>query len=257
MALSRRGFGANFPLVICNFFVILLTAAASLGLGTGNTLGQATNLPPWEPITNYQEQRVEGWRILVNNQLATNSALCPPVLKLLDAQLYQITRVLPAGPLAKLQTIPIWIENADPRFPCTVFHESADWLREHGVNPEKCNAVEISNPQNFLDWVRDQPWMMLHELTHGYHHVFLGDNQPDIRRCYQAAKVSGKYESILRIDGHHERHYAMTNEKEYFAEMTEAFFGTNDFFPFVRAELKEYDPEMYAVLGKLWETGDR
>lgn len=243
--------------MICNFFVILLTAAASLGLGTGNTLGQATNLPPWEPITNYQEQRVEGWRILVNNQLATNSALCPPVLKLLDAQLYQITRVLPAGPLAKLQTIPIWIENADPRFPCTVFHESADWLREHGVNPEKCNAVEISNPQNFLDWVRDQPWMMLHELTHGYHHVFLGDNQPDIRRCYQAAKVSGKYESILRIDGHHERHYAMTNEKEYFAEMTEAFFGTNDFFPFVRAELKEYDPEMYAVLGKLWETGDR
>jgi hypothetical protein len=220
-------------------------------------LGQATNLPPWEPITNYQEQRVEGWRILVNNQLATNGALCPAVLKLLDAQLYQITRVVPAAPLAKLRMIPIWIENADPRFPCTVFHESADWLREHGVNPEKVNAVEISNPQNFLDWVRDQPWMMLHELTHGYHHVFLGDNQPDIRRCYQAAKVSGKYESILRIDGHHERHYAMTNEKEYFAEMTEAFFGTNDFFPFVRAELKEYDPEMYAVLGKLWETGDR
>jgi hypothetical protein len=243
--------------MIRNFFVILLTAAASLGLGIGSALGQATNLPPWEPITNYQEQRVEGWRILVNNQLATNGALCPAVLKLLDAQLYQITRVVPAAPLAKLRMIPIWIENADPRFPCTVFHESADWLREHGVNPEKVNAVEISNPQNFLDWVRDQPWMMLHELTHGYHHVFLGDNQPDIRRCYQAAKVSGKYESILRIDGHHERHYAMTNEKEYFAEMTEAFFGTNDFFPFVRAELKEYDPEMYAVLGKLWETGDR
>lgn len=257
MALSRRGFGVNFPHMIRNFFVILLTAAASLGLGIGSALGQATNLPPWEPITNYQEQRVEGWRILVNNQLATNGALCPAVLKLLDAQLYQITRVVPAAPLAKLRMIPIWIENADPRFPCTVFHESADWLREHGVNPEKVNAVEISNPQNFLDWVRDQPWMMLHELTHGYHHVFLGDNQPDIRRCYQAAKVSGKYESILRIDGHHERHYAMTNEKEYFAEMTEAFFGTNDFFPFVRAELKEYDPEMYAVLGKLWETGDR
>ena len=44
----------------------------------------------------------------------------------------------------------------------------------------------------------------------------------------------------------------MTNEKEYFAESTEAFFGTNDFYPFVRAELKEYDPDMFALLCEVW-----
>ena len=243
--------------MIRNYVAILLAAASGLTFGPGRASGQATTPPAWEPVTHYQEQHVEGWRILVNDALATNAVLCPAVLKLLDAQLYQITRVVPAGPLAKLRTIPIWIENADPRFPCTVFHESADWLRGHGVNPAKVNGVEISNPQNFLDWVRDQPWMVLHELAHGYHHVFLGDDQPDILRCYRAAKAGGKYDSILRINGSHERHYAMTNEKEYFAEMTEAFFGTNDFFPFVRAELKEYDPEMYAVLGRVWETDRR
>jgi len=39
---------------------------------------------------------------------------------------------------------------------------------------------------------------------------------------------------------------------EYFAESTEAFFGTNDFYPFVRPELREFDPEMFNLLTKLW-----
>ena len=37
-----------------------------------------------------------------------------------------------------------------------------------------------------------------------------------------------------------------------FAETTEAFFSRNDFFPFTRAELKQHDPEMFALLEKLW-----
>jgi hypothetical protein len=44
----------------------------------------------------------------------------------------------------------------------------------------------------------------------------------------------------------------MNNTKEYFAETTEAFFGTNDFYPFVRAELKQLDPEVYRLHKKLW-----
>ena len=44
----------------------------------------------------------------------------------------------------------------------------------------------------------------------------------------------------------------MTDQKEYFAECTEAFFGTNDHYPFVRAELKEHDPQMYAVVKEVW-----
>jgi hypothetical protein len=39
---------------------------------------------------------------------------------------------------------------------------------------------------------------------------------------------------------------------EYFAEATEAFFGTNDFYPFVRAELLQHDPELFKLLETLW-----
>jgi hypothetical protein len=37
-------------------------------------------------------------------------------------------------------------------------------------------------------------------------------------------------------------HYALTDEKEFFAEMTEAYFGANDFYPFVVGELKHAQP---------------
>ena len=45
----------------------------------------------------------------------------------------------------------------------------------------------------------------------------------------------------------------MTNPMEYFAECSEAFFSTNDFFPFNKEELQKHDPEMFELLHKLWK----
>ena len=132
------------------------------------------------------------------------------------------------------------------------YHESREWLSTHGVNPDKTGAVELANPETFLAWTLDQPWMVLHELAHGYHQRFLGPDHAGIRRCFEQAVAGKTYESVLRINGKRDRHYALNNEKEYFAESTEAFFGVNDFFPFTRAELKEHDPEMFKLLCEVW-----
>ena len=48
----------------------------------------------------------------------------------------------------------------------------------------------------------------------------------------------------------------MENDQEYFAELSEAFFGTNDFYPFVRAELREHDAEAYRAVKELWGSQD-
>jgi hypothetical protein len=48
------------------------------------------------------------------------------------------------------------------------------------------------------------------------------------------------------------RAYALTNDREYFAETTEAFFGRNDFFPFDRAELERADPAACEMLRQAW-----
>ena len=57
---------------------------------------------------------------------------------------------------------------------------------------------------------------------------------------------------MLRIGGSKEKHYALTNDQEYFAEATEAYFGTNDFYPYVRSEPREYDERGYRTLEKIW-----
>ena len=47
--------------------------------------------------------------------------------------------------------------------------------------------------------------------------------------------------------------YAHTNEREYFAELTEAYFGWNSYFPFTKEELESYDPEGYNLIENSWE----
>jgi hypothetical protein len=125
-------------------------------------------------------------------------------------------------------------------------------LAENGYNPDKAKCVEIGNAGRFIAWSLDQPMMILHELAHAYHDQFLGHEFKPVRAAYQAAVSSKKYESVLRASGKRERAYAMTNIEEYFAEGTEAFFGANDFYPFVRAELREHDPALLRALQAAW-----
>jgi hypothetical protein len=213
----------------------------------------------WDPIDRYAEEKIEGWRVLVHKSLheKENDGLRNDTLKLLDFQLYQITRVVPKGPLEKLQKMPIWVEKAHPRHPCMCYHISPGWLREHGMNPEKAGAVEIANCRNFLRWTITQPWMVLHELAHGYHHQVLGLDHAELKACFERALEAKTYESVAHISGGKRRHYALTNTQEYFAEASEAYFGTNDFFPFVRAELKQHDPALHELLEKVWEVKRR
>ena len=57
---------------------------------------------------------------------------------------------------------------------------------------------------------------------------------PELKAAYENAVNSKAYESVLKIAHTEEKAYATNNPQEYFAEATEAFFGTNDFYP-VRA----------------------
>jgi len=214
--------------------------------------------PPWDPRSAYEERRMEGWLVLVHQQLLReeHASLAEQTLELLKDHLYRIRRVVPEPALGRLQAVPIWIELAHPRHPCMCYHLSADWLREHGMNPEKAGAVELANCRNFLSWTHDQPWMVLHELAHAYHHQVLGLDHEGLKACFERAAAEGRYASVLRINGRQERAYALTNVQEYFAEATEAFFGTNDFYPFVRAELKQHDPELYKLLHEVWGTSE-
>jgi hypothetical protein len=172
----------------------------------------------------------------------------------LQHQLYQIARRVPAEAVKKLRKVRIWVEEKEKNTPCMAYHPDVAWLRGRGVNPEKQGCVELANARNFLDWTLEQPWMVLHELSHAYHHRFLEDGFKNarVKAAYERAMKSKIYEKVLRFNGRDERAYAATNPMEYFAEATEAFFGTNDFYPFVRPELKRHDPVAYELLSEIW-----
>jgi hypothetical protein len=118
--------------------------------------------------------------------------------------------------------------------------------------------VEFTNIGKFEAETRRMPNFALHELAHAYHHRVLpqGFGNPDIKAAYEKAKAGGKYDRVERQDSEGrkrmDRAYALTTPQEYFAETTEAYFSRNDFFPYVKEQLQPHDPEMFALLGKLW-----
>lgn len=209
--------------------------------------------PPYDPTSNYEVRQIEGWKVYVNKRLLrAEGDVASETLKLLETKLYEINRVVPRPALDRLHEVAIWLELEDKQFECGCYHPSRKWLVEHGVNPDKARSVEIANAANFLRFSLDQPSLVLHELAHAYHHRVLGYDNAEILAAYRRAVESKSYESVLRYNGRRERAYAIKNAQEYFAELSEAFFGTNDYYPFVRAEIKEHDPHMYGLLKKLW-----
>jgi hypothetical protein len=236
-------------------FRLALPLVALLAMSALATADEpAKDRPPYDTIERYEKRRIEGWVVLVNRDLLDreHDALREQTLRVLAEHLFRVTRVVPAPALEKLRKIPIWVELNHPRHPCMCYHVSPDWLREHGMNPQKAKCVEIANAKNFLVWTIAQPWMVLHELAHGYHDQVLGYDNADVNRCYRQAVKAKNYDEVLHINGQKRRHYALTNAREYFAEASEAYFGTNDFYPFVRAELRQHDPAGYELMRKVW-----
>lgn len=235
--------------------VRLPMGAILLVLGFCGVASAQTDSKPFEPSKNYQTRQIQGWTIRFHPAiLAEKDGFSDQVFELLNQQLYQVVRKVPPVALAKLKTVTIWLELDEPHHPCMVYHPDKGWLADHGMNPEKGRCVEISNARHFLTWSQAQPWMVLHELAHAYHDQFLpeGFENPQLKERFQAAMESGKYRKVLYYDGSEKAAYAETNPMEYFAEASEAYFGVNDFYPFVHAELMRHDPELEAVLVELW-----
>lgn len=233
-----------YPLMTLSLLLLFLLPSITISLPSESP----------EPTETYTVRSMQGWTVYVNDRLLNEEPdLGKRTLELLSVKLFDINFVVPARVLKKLHAVKIWLDKETTLFPGCVYHPSPEWLREHGCDPQKAHSVHIANASNFLTWSFDQPAMILHEMAHAYHHQVLGYDCPEIKEAYQRALDSHSYESVLYCRGEMKRAYALNNDQEYFAELTEAFFSVNDFYPFVRAEVKQHDPEMYQVLQKVWE----
>jgi len=206
-----------------------------------------------EVDTGYSEAVLHGWRVLVSKQLlAQDGALALQVLNLLDVQLDTIQSKVPLKAVQALQAAPIWLELQTPGLRGAQYHWSADWLSSNGYDPRKARAVEIASARDYLEWSQVQPSIILHEMAHAYHDRVLGKDHPELLSAFNSAGNRGLYESVASAQGPVGRAYALNNYLEFFAELTEAYFVRNDFFPFTRDELRQYDAVGYAMIESVW-----
>jgi len=234
-----------------------------LGIATWQTAGALRNISirRCDSVDRYLEtfgyapKPLAGWTVLVSETLEyEHPQAMQKTLDEVSQQLQRIRRVLPAGPLAQLQKVPVWLEHQDRDLATTCYHISREWLRSRGYNPDKADGVEITHAERFLEESVGPGNLMLHPLARAYHDRVLGHDHSGIKKAYAAAQKKGRYEKVLHIGGSHRRHEALQDEQAYFAEGTEAFFGTNDYYPFVRAELKIHDAALYDLLLEVWEV---
>lgn len=225
----------------------------------GEALGRGMLELTGAGMTGYETRSIEGWSVQISRRLLDEQAdAVAAALPLLRAQLQEIVRVVPAAAVARLREVTLWFSPEYDGVPGRAeYHPDAGWLRANGRPPVMARGVEFTDTRNFEAETSRMPNFVLHELAHAYHDQVLGFDHPEIDDAFAKAQAAGSYEDVPRRLGRgrpetRDRAYALTDAKEYFAELTEALFSTNDFFPFTRAELEAHDPEGAAVVRRVW-----
>jgi hypothetical protein len=234
-----------------------VTRATPADALTATPVAAETTPPqPTQPASR-SRRTIEGFSILVDDCLlpgGADEALGREALAFLAAKLTEIRIVLPKEKVDVLRKVTIVLDKECGTLGSMQYHPSADWLADNGYprSLEKCvhlpRARDVATRRN----INEQPWVILHELAHAYHDQVLGFDEPRVLAAWEDFKASGKGDEALLYDGSRVKHYGLTDQKEFFAEMTEAYFGSNDFHPFNRAQLKTEFPKLYELLAEIW-----
>ncbi|WP_145098962.1 metallopeptidase [Anatilimnocola aggregata] len=240
----------NWLLSTCLTTCLLLANLAGAADANDSAAKQLT------PAGTHRIETIEGWTVQVDTSFdkEDNRDLRENTLRVVANQLYHLKTLLAPEMVAELQKIPIRLDVHNEKLVQAQYHPSAGWLKANGHPAECTRVVHIPRAKYFLDRKHQshQPYVLLHELAHAYHDQVLTFEHPAIIAAYDRAKKAELYDKILLINGKETKHYAMTNHKEFFAEMTECYLGTNDFFPFVSGELKKHDEETFRLLEGIW-----
>jgi hypothetical protein len=216
---------------------------------------RAADAPPPLPMSHTVKQ-IEGWTVRVDDRLLTGdgAAVGERAVKLLTARLVAIAVVVPEGPLARLREVPIQLDLTHGALRTMQYHPSAGWLTSHGYSKELAKCVHIPDARGFLSPFENhrQPSAVLHELAHAYHDRVLGFGDARVLAAWGRFRDGGRYKTVLTSPGPVRAHYALTDEKEFFAEMTESYLAVNDFYPFVAGELKQAEPDVFALMAEIW-----
>ena len=215
--------------------------------------------PATQPGTEdrFEIRNVEGWTVYINRDVPRQyPEETARTLEHLKWELYQIKLAAPAAAVVNMQeNNAIWIEYREKV--SLSYHPERSWLIRRGytIPRDPRSFMSLSVKTHLGDSYR-HPFVVFHELSHGYDYHFVGKGRgygnAESQANYERMMKEGKYEKVKKWDDRFGSHYGRTNRMEYWAENTESYFAVNDFYPFVRAELREHDPQMARFLERYW-----
>jgi hypothetical protein len=98
----------------------------------------------------------------------------------------------------------------------------------------------------------------VHELSHAHYYYYRSLLYADVKKAFQNAVNNRLYTNVASSNGTSiAKAYALTNDKEYFAEICTTFLAGNHYYPFDRESLRTYDPMGYALVVKAMNLPSR
>jgi hypothetical protein len=230
--------------------------------------GDKSAKPKAGDIPGYEVRKIQGFKVAINHKVLEQPTDEFPVkpLDVLESELKDLGRVLPAKWLVELHKVPVWVEwdegddDSGSRVIAQYLGGSFLAYARQGPNAAlRANNIEILTLRGLTqikqrDGNARNQIVLLHELVHAIHDkcIALGFNNPDIRAAYRLAMDRKLYDKVQHVSGQTRRAYASTNEAEYFAEISCAYLDRCNYFPFTRDDLKGYDPTGYKLMEQVW-----
>lgn len=218
---------------------------------------------PLDAVEGYKRHTIEGFTLLISKQVldADVSGYERKPLDVLELELKAVSRMMTPKALGVLRKLLIWVEWDERMAPdngrdgtvVAVYYGGHQLsLIRRGMHPLKSKSVTILSMKALA--AEHQPktdserCVLLHEIAHAVHDNLLGWENPAVKAAYRQAMERKFYDKAQ---------YVSTNEAEFFAELTCAYFDQLEYHPRTREHLKKLDPASFKMLDAVWGAAAR
>lgn len=198
------------------------------------------------PTNQFAHGKIQDFEVMIHTKIVEDKKLLHDVQMETARQLHHIEQTVPADAVKALRQVRVWIvRHGQPGESSATYHPSAAWLQDNGYNPDMGGGIGVPDAERFLEFSKTKHFnILLHEMAHAYEFKVLGHENPELKALYQRALNDGLYRDTYHRTSHH----------EYFAELTEAYFGKNDYAPRTKDEAKQYDPRGVEFVERAWKV---
>ncbi len=204
----------------------------------------------------HQRLAVSYWDVYVECLLHDTPGTLDGIIGYLEQQMHLAASLLPPASLGALRHTPVWVDRSyEDATTMALYMED---VQEPGsedlpyLNGIRVSAEAVEDELAYGPGEREE--FAVHELAHAWHCLAFDPcwSAPKVAGAYASAMLSGIYAEVEYVHGGTERAYAATDDGEYFAELTEAWFSRNDYYPFDRDDLLAHDPVGAAAVEEAW-----